>query len=245
MELGSGDVHVWRARLDVNPAVLRTLHRTLAPGEVERAGQFRLMCHRNLFTAARGILRHILSGYVRMAPAALPLRSSEKGKPFLDHSWCGIHFNVSHSGTAALYAVARREVGVDIEQIDARFATADIAMRVLTGGELAEWSALPPCTRVRALFDCWTRKEACLKGCAEGLSLPLTELEAWSAGEKHRVLLSGGRSWSLRSFDLVPGFSAAMAVDGGCAKLRFMDFRFSDSGCTISSIDPGIQTISD
>jgi hypothetical protein len=35
------DVHVWRARLDVDPAALRTLGRAISPDERERAGRVR------------------------------------------------------------------------------------------------------------------------------------------------------------------------------------------------------------
>jgi 4'-phosphopantetheinyl transferase len=241
IELGPDEVHVWRARLDVSPAVFRGLSRTLAPDEVERARQFRFLRHRNLFVAARGILRHILSSYMRMAPDALLLRSSANGKPFMAYDKCGVHFNVSHSGASALYAVARHEVGIDIEQIDARLATPDVAMRVFTSGELAEWCALPVSTRSRAFFDCWTRKEACLKGRAEGLSLPLNELEVWSAGDEYRVLFSGGQAWLLRSLKPAAGYSAAIAVEGGCADVKYLGFRLNNGAFAIDDVAPGLQ----
>ena len=44
----------------------------------------------------------------------------------------------------------------------------------------------------RVFFDCWTRKEACLKGRAEGLSLPLNELEVWSADDESASSYSMG-----------------------------------------------------
>ncbi len=225
----------------MSPAVLRGLSRTLAPDEVERARQLRFLRHRNLFVAARGILRHILSSYMRTAPDALLLRSTANGKPFIAYDKCGVHFNVSHSGTLALYAVARHEVGIDIEQIDARFATPDVAMRVFTSGELAEWYALPVSTRSRAFFDCWTRKEACLKGRAEGLSLPLNELEAWSAGDEFRVLFSGGQACLLRSLKPAAGYSAAIAVEGGCADVKYWDFRLDHDASAINDVAPRLQ----
>jgi 4'-phosphopantetheinyl transferase len=190
--------------------------------------------------AARGILRHILSSYMRTAPRALLLRSTANGKPLMADDKCGVHFNVSHSGTLALYAVARREVGIDIEQIDRRLATADVAIRVFTSGELAEWYALPVSTRSRAFFDCWTRKEACLKGRAKGLALPLNELEVWSAGDEFRVLFSGGRTWLLRSFKPAAGYSAAVAVEGGCADVKYMDFHLNNGASAIDEIAPRI-----
>ncbi len=238
IELGADDVHIWHARLDVSPAVLRGLSTTLAPDEIERARQFRFVRDRNLFVAARAILRHILSGYMRMAPHALLLRSTANGKPYLAHDEREVHFNVSHSGAVALYAVARREVGVDIERIDARLATPEVAMQVFTGRELAEWSALPASSRTHAFFDCWTRKEACAKGRAEGLSLPLNELEVWSADEEFRVVAGGGRAWLLRSLKAAAGYSAAVAVEGGCMNVQSLDFCLSNDSSTVDDIAP-------
>ena len=225
IQLGPEEVHIWRVTLDVSPAVFGALSSTLAADEIERARQFRFGRHRDLFTAGRGILRYILSRYLRTAPQALPLRSARQGKLFCDDDRCGIHFNVSHSGALALYAVARREVGIDLEQIDAGLATPEVAARIFTNREFAQWRALPSSTRVRAFFDCWTRKEACLKGCAEGLSLPLNELDVWSPLDEQRVLSYAGQSWLLRSLKPAAAYSAAVAVEGGCAELRHMKFR--------------------
>jgi 4'-phosphopantetheinyl transferase len=238
VQLGADDVHVWRARLDVSPAALRRLSTTLAPDEVERARQFCFVRDRNLFVAARAILRRVLSSYMRMAPHALLLRSTANGKPYLAHDKCEVHFNVSHSGAWVLYAVARREIGVDIERIDARLATAEVAMRVFTSRELAEWYALPVSSRAHAFFDCWTRKEASVKGRAEGLSLPLNELEVWSADEESRVVSCGGRAWLLRSLKAAAGYSAAVAVEGGCMNVKFLDFCLSNDASTIDGIAP-------
>lgn len=240
-ELGPDDVHIWRAKLDVNPAVLRSLNRTLAPDEVERARRFRFVLHRNLFAAARGILRHILSSYVTTPPHALLLRSGASGKPCMADTEHGVHFNLSHSGTQALYAVARREVGIDIEQIDARFATPEIVERVFTSGEFAELHSFPASMRERAFFDCWTRKEAYLKGRAEGLSLPLNKLEAWSTRDEFRVLFSGGQAWSLYPLKAAAGYSAAVAVAGGCADIKYFTFPSSDGERAIEDIFPGLQ----
>ncbi len=239
IRLGPEEVHIWRATLDVSPAVLGALSSTLAANEVERAVQFRFVRHRDLFTAGRGILRHILSRYMRMAPQALRLRSARQGKLYCDDDRCGIHFNVSHSGASALYAVARREVGVDLEQIDAGLAAPEVAARVFTNREFAQWRALSSSTRVRAFFDCWTRKEACLKGCAEGLSLSLNELDVWSPVDEQRVFSHAGQTWLLRSLNPATGYSAAVAVEGGCAETKYMNFVDSMALPQFKDVAPG------
>jgi 4'-phosphopantetheinyl transferase len=241
IELGPDDVHIWRARLDGSPAELRSLGMTLAPDEADRALRFRFVRHRDLFVAARGILRHILSSYVNTPPDALLLRSGASGKPFMTDTERGVHFNVSHSGTQALYAVARREVGIDIEQIDGRFATPDIAERVFTCGELAELHTLPASMRERVFFDCWTRKEAYLKGRAEGLAMPLNKLEVWSKRDESRVLFSRGQAWLLCPLGAATGYSAAVAVEGGCADIKYFTFPLSDGESAIDDVPRGLQ----
>jgi 4'-phosphopantetheinyl transferase len=238
IELGPDDVHIWCAKLDVNPAVLRSLSRTLTPDEVERARRFHFVRHRNLFVAARGVLRHILSSYVTTPPHVLLLRSGASGKPFMADTECGVLFNVSHSGTQALYAVARHEVGIDIEQIDARFATPEMTERVFTCRELAELRALPTSMRERVFFDCWTRKEAYLKGRTEGLSLPLNRLEAWSKRDESQVLFSRGQAWLLCPLNVAAGYSAAVAVEGGCTDIKCLTFSMSDGERAIDDITP-------
>jgi 4'-phosphopantetheinyl transferase len=243
IELGPHDVHIWRARLDVSPVRLRSLERTLAPDEADLARRFRFVRHRNLFVAARGILRHILSSYVNSPPDALLLRSGASGKPFMADTEREVHFNLSHSGTQALYAVAWHEVGIDIEQIDARFATPDIAERVFTRGELAELHALPASMREHVFFDCWTRKEAYLKGRAEGLALPLNKLEGWSKRDESRVLFNRGQAWLLCPLNAATGYSAAVAVEGGCADIQYFTFPLSDGEPAIDDVPRGLQRI--
>jgi 4'-phosphopantetheinyl transferase len=141
----------------------------------------------------------------------------------------------------ALYAVARHEVGIDIERIDARLATPDVAMRVFTSREFAEWYSLPASERSRVFFDCWTRKEAYLKGRAEGLSSPLSELEVWSADDEFRVLFSDSQTWALRSLKPAAEYSAAVAVEGGCAAVNFLDFWLSDGVRANSDVAPELK----
>ncbi len=64
--------------------------------------------------------------------------------------------------------------------------------------------------RTRAFYRAWTRKEAYLKGRGEGLSFPPHRVSATIdsdfAGEAH--------PWTVREFDVGPGYAAAVAVEG-------------------------------
>jgi 4'-phosphopantetheinyl transferase len=81
-------------------------------------------------------------------------------------------------------------------------------------------AAAPPPERLRAFFECWTRKEAFIKATGEGLSFPLEEFDASLApGEVERLLRtdrasSGESLWTLRAFAPDPAYAAAVALEG-------------------------------
>ncbi|MEX2553249.1 MAG: 4'-phosphopantetheinyl transferase superfamily protein, partial [Actinomycetota bacterium] len=85
--------------------------------------------------------------------------------------------------------------------------------------ELAELAEVPEPERTEAIFNCWTRKEAFIKACGEGLSHPLDEFDvAFVAGEPAAILdiRSGEGSagdWSLTDLKLLPGYVGAAAVE--------------------------------
>lgn len=104
--------------------------------------------------AAHGALRGVLSRYLGEDPAAIELRSGERGKPMLADPDAALRFNLSHSGGLVLIAVCRdREVGVDVQR-----------MRKRRGRE-----------RSPEFFAQWTRREAIAKCHGVGLWAPLPD----------------------------------------------------------------------
>jgi 4'-phosphopantetheinyl transferase len=73
-----------------------------------------------------------------------------------------------------------REVGVDVERIEADRPLEPLARRLFTSRERAAFERLPLAARPGALAACWTCKEAAVKALGSGLVFPLTTLEAWS-----------------------------------------------------------------
>ena len=135
-------VEVYSARLDPDSARLDFLERTLAADERERAARFYFPVHRQHFIACRGILRQILGGFLKIAPAEVKFSYNAYGKPEVPDS--RIRFNVSHSAGWALFAVTEdREVGIDLERIDARVAQELIPERFFSAWEAAQLRALP------------------------------------------------------------------------------------------------------
>src|SRR6266851_5709472 len=49
----------------------------------------------------------------------------------------------------------------------------DFANRFFSPGEVLSLGSLPPQLQIEAFFNCWTRKEAYIKGLGQGLQVPL------------------------------------------------------------------------
>jgi 4'-phosphopantetheinyl transferase len=221
--LGNGEVHVWRASLDLPASRVQSLQHTLAADELTRADRYCSWQDSERFIVARGLLRAILSRYLGMAAGHLRFCYGPNGKPKLDKETGGeaLRFNVTHSQGLALYAITRdREVGIDVEYIHPELAREEIAERFFSPREVAALRALPVALQPEAFFNCWTRKEAYIKAKGTGLSLPLDQFDVSLAPEEPAALLSTkgdsleAARWVLRALDLGPDYAAALAVEG-------------------------------
>jgi 4'-phosphopantetheinyl transferase len=104
---------VWRVDLDVLGARLGGL---LDHKELDRAERILREPARRRWMAGRGALRALLGAYIDEHPSALRFTLGVHGKPVLDLPSGQLHFNLSHSGGLAVYAVTEMSpVGIDIE----------------------------------------------------------------------------------------------------------------------------------
>ena len=226
LELGEGEVHVWRAALDQRPACRKALAETLSEDERARASRFRSRSAQDRFVVARGILRNILARYLDLAPAQLRFSDGRHGKPALaeDMRCRPLHFNLSHSADLVLVAVAPRAVGIDVERVRPRTRLDRIAGRMFAANEAARLRALPSRERLDMFYRCWTRREALAKAQGEGLRLPLSPFD--TAGDSG----DSGSRWTLLDVDAAPGYVAALAIEGGDAHVRLWDWRLQADG---------------
>lgn len=217
--LADGEVHVWQVALSVPPVDLSQLSELLSPEELARAGRFRLARDRDRFIAARAVLRRLLARYTGERAECVSFTTGPFGKPRLDAQpgASRVEFNLSHSGSVALCAVAEgRRVGIDIETLLSIAEDDERLSRVwLSEGELAEMASMSAADRTRTFHALWTRKEAYLKARGEGLSLAPDRVQV--CGD--RVLSESGVHWSLRQIPLGPRYAAALAVEGECDAL--------------------------
>jgi len=221
-QLASDEVHSWCASLDVPPETSARLHATLTPDECNRSARFRFERDQQRFIVARGVLRDLLGRYLQTQPGQIRFVYNAFGKPDLaPESGSRLKFNLSHSNGLALIAIATAaNVGVDLEFIRAQSDYADIAQRFFCKTEVDYLSALPGHLYAEAFFSCWTKKEAYLKACGEGLAIPLNSFcVPLTTDPAHTALdLCGG--WSLYTLRPAPGYAGALAIEGTGWHLR-------------------------
>jgi 4'-phosphopantetheinyl transferase len=232
-QLTKDEVHIWRAKLDLDSISVERFSADLSPDEKTRATRFVLLKDRRRFTVARSILRQLLGGYLRQSSASVKIETGPHGKPNLKVGPDSIplRFNLSHAHELVLYAFSLQgEVGIDVEQIRPRVANEGIEDRYFTSQEQKELEVLPPDLRPEGFFSCWTRKEAYVKACGEGLQIPLTSFDvSLTPGQPATLNRVDKDRWSLYSFYPEPGFVAAMVIEGQGRRLRFWEWRDSSN----------------
>lgn len=223
-------VHSWCVRLDVSPETSAGLYATLTSDERNRSARLRFERDRRRFTVAHGVLRDLLGRYLGTHPGQIRFVYNAFGKPRLGPEFGSrLRFNLSHSADLALIAIAAdADIGVDLEYIRAQPDYAEIARRFFSAAEVDHLHRLPSHLHTQAFFGCWTKKEAYVKACGEGLAIPLTSFSVpLTTGPAHTpVDLYGAsrdtapaRRWSLYTLQPAPGYIGALAIEGSAWRL--------------------------
>ena len=174
----------------------------LDASERERYERYFDPAKRDQFSIGRMLLKQTLARYRGEAPERLRLLYTQQRKPFLAGD---LAFNLSHSGPYLGVAVARRSVGVDIQE------ERDVSPQDVLRGLSAE-----ECRRVRpeVLFIYWVLKEAwwkadCRAVCTRWL-LDRIASEALSEQTSFSVRLG---SWCLSYLRPRPGLHVGLAIE--------------------------------
>lgn len=214
------EVTVVAADLDqVNGNRLANFSAVLSADELDRASRFRFDQDRNRFVAAKGILRLLVAGLLRIEPASVRFEMGKHGKPFLGAG--EFEFNISHSDRLAVFAFSKSSaVGVDVECVSRKVEYKSVAEKFFCKAEFEKLVSLPPAQLELGFFNCWTRKEAFIKAVGEGLSYPLDRFEVTLKPDEEAVFIEiegitpQPHEWGLRSFVPEEGFVGALAVNG-------------------------------
>jgi 4'-phosphopantetheinyl transferase len=128
-----------------------------------------------------------------------------------------LRFSLTHAGDRAALAVAwEREVGIDLEPIDAALDLPPLMAVACTTAESARLDALPAAVRVESFVALWTLKEAYLKAIGIGLSRQPRSVEIELLRDGRAAILDpdSALACSLRLLDAGPGWVAALALAG-------------------------------
>ena len=223
LALSNRDVHVWCASLAQSQRRVQKLHHILSAEEQLHARRFRFEHNKRFYIVGRGLLRTLLGYYLDIAPGQLRLSYGTRGKPALSEEFLasGLRFNMAHSHDIALYGIARnREVGIDVEKILPMDDLEQIAGHFFSAAEYETLCALSPREKNRAFFNCWTRKEAYLKACGDGLYRSLDQFSvSFTAGQAPAILSVAGAPreachWSVRELIPADGYVGALVAEG-------------------------------
>ena len=214
--LASDEVHSWCVTLDVAPDTSADLDLTLSHDERNRSARLRFARDRRRFVAARGVLRNLLGRYLGTRPGQIRFAYNAFGKPELSPELGSrLRFNLSHSADLALIAITTEaDIGVDLEYIRPQTDHVEIARRFFSAAEVDQLNGLPSPLHPRAFFSGWTKKEAYVKACGEGLAIPFTSFSVPLATDPMHTLVDLARSWSLYTLQPVPGYVGALAIEG-------------------------------
>lgn len=231
LSLSNGDIHVWLADLYQS----RPSSALLSPDEQERAKRFRFEKDRCNFVARRTLLRLILARYLRIHPASVQFRYGPNGKPELRHATgCELCFSQSHSGSFALYAMARGfQIGIDLEEVRQIPEIGQVVRQICSLREAAAFGRLPAEDQRNAFFQIWTAKEAFVKATGLGLSHLLQSFEVvQDPGGELLHVVSADRTdaqfdgWRILPFAPAKDYLAALAAE--TFEIRLSYWRWSD-----------------
>lgn len=222
-ELGAQEAQVWLVRWREGDFARDGAW--LNAAERERAAAFRFAKDREAFSSARVALRRLLGANLGCAPSAVELAESPLGKPVLSGGAGGLHFNVSHSGEVALVAIARCEVGVDVERCRAEVDGLGLARRFFAQAEQAAILEAEGDARREVFYRCWVRKEACVKAVGHGLRLELDRFVVPTGQELGPTVvqlpLAEAGAVVLLPLPPIAGYACALAARGATPSVRY------------------------
>ena len=216
--LSANSVHLWTIdQQAVSVAQFQKMQQTLSEAERVKVARFKFESLRQAAVISRGSLRIILSKFLTIPPETIQFIYNAQDKPALAPP-AEYAFNVAHSGNFVLIAVSKTAVGVDIEQMKQEHEYEMIARRYFSEWETAVFQDLPAADQPQAFYNCWTRKEAYLKGIGTGLTTKLDSFDVEFRSGREPTLLETRHSpvnvekWQLIEVKTAVNYTAALAV---------------------------------
>ena len=175
------EVHLWHLQAGdtAHRCLSREIESIVSLEELDFSRRFLTQRAQETYLVARSFVRVVLSHYVDLSPKSLRFSANAHGKPELSPSSAApqLRFNLSKAdGLFACVVACDRDVGVDAELVIGDVDIREITDRYFAPVEIAALAALPDNEQRLRFFALWTLKEAYLKACGKGFSVPLDRL---------------------------------------------------------------------
>lgn len=133
----------------------------------------------NRYIIRKGLLRLILSDYLRLCPKDISIIRDMYNKPKVTEISESLNFNISHSRQYLLIGVNdKNPLGVDIECIDSfRFKNSDLYKVIFSEKELILYNSLDDKKKKCLFLKEWVIKESIVKAIGVGLTVDLRSIK--------------------------------------------------------------------
>jgi 4'-phosphopantetheinyl transferase len=172
VKLKPSDLHIWHILFGGKALLEQQFPPLPSEEEIAQAARFTHPELHQSYLKTRWAMRDILGHYLSVSPDQVQLRYAELGKPELiprAHE-LDLHFNLTHSGDGALFAVTLgTEIGIDMEKIGQKPRPVRLAKRYFTEEVVQQLGALNEQDQQITLLKLWTQYEAYKK--AQGVGL--------------------------------------------------------------------------
>ncbi len=185
LKLTPGEIHLWLTFPDEigDESLFKAYNNLMTSEERTRGRRFRFARHQRQFAVTRALVRTTLSRYSNIEPQQWRFDKNQYGRPYIKtyQNSPGLRFNLSHTKGLIVCALSQDTpnekcvIGVDVENIERRGATIEIAERFFSDRESADLLNVTEKARRSRFFDYWTLKEAYIKACGMGLTIPLKQ----------------------------------------------------------------------
>lgn len=240
LTLSEAEVHLWKSRItDYETDAELFYNGSLPKDEKEKADNIRSRENRKAYIISRGILRTVLSEYLKVEPGDIVFEYNEHGKPSIANRLNprNVRFNLSHSRDVILYAVAKdKEVGIDVEYMRDVDRAERIIERFFSQEQRDFYNSQSDGIKKTAFFRLWTRREAYGKAMGRGFSVPAVDCGIplmRSDGKPASVHVASGK-WSIYDLEQEDEYVSAFSVEGQIRRIERFKLRKPNSEAGLS-----------
>ena len=195
---------------DVSSDELDEATHRLTESEQQRASNIRLDRPRHAFVLGRLLVRSTVARIADVAPDEVVIELEASGRPVLTGALREYFVSIAHSGRRVVVGVAKRDIGVDVEQLRQAAPSPQLMARVCSPDELRLLEAMTDADRAAVFTTVWARKEAYGKAIGRGLDFPLRSVTVGVGGST----ISGPGDWRVVDVDVDRGCAAAVVAQG-------------------------------